>query len=52
MGTARKQIAPEAIEMLKSYEWTGNIRELRNVIERLIILGSPTITAEDVKAYK
>lgn len=52
MGIARKQITPEAIEMLKSYEWTGNIRELRNVIERLIILGSPTITAEDVKTYK
>ncbi len=52
MGIARKQITTEAIEMLKSYEWTGNIRELRNVIERLIILGSPTITAEDVNIYK
>lgn len=52
MGTARKNIAPEALEALKEYEWTGNIRELRNVIERLIILGSPVITAEEVKMYK
>lgn len=52
MGIARKNITPEAIETLKSYEWTGNIRELRNVVERLIILGSPTITEEEVKLYK
>ena len=52
MGIAQKHIEPEAINILKSYEWTGNIRELRNVVERLIILGSPTITAEEVKTYK
>ena len=52
MGIARKKITPEAVETLKGYEWTGNIRELRNVIERLIILGSPVITAEEVKMYK
>lgn len=52
MRIARKQITAEAMETLKSYEWTGNIRELRNVTERLIILGSPTITADDVKLYK
>lgn len=52
MGIARKQITPEAVATLKSYEWSGNIRELRNVIERLIILGSQTITDEEVKIYK
>ena len=52
MGIARKNITPEAIETLIGYEWSGNIRELRNVVERLIILGSPTITAEEVKLYK
>jgi len=52
MGIAHKHITPEAIEVLQGYEWTGNIRELRNVVERLIILGSPTITAEEVKIYR
>lgn len=52
MRIARKQISPQAVELLKSYEWTGNIRELRNVVERLIILGSPTITEEEVRQYK
>lgn len=52
MGIAPKQIAPDALEALKASEWTGNIRELRNVIERLIILCSSTITAEDVKMYR
>lgn len=52
MGIASKSITPEAIEVLKECEWTGNIRELRNVVERLIILGNPTITEEDVRLYK
>ena len=52
MGIAQKNITPEALQALKSYEWTGNIRELRNVVERLIILGSPTTTAEEVSMYK
>lgn len=52
MGIAQKQITPEAVEILTDYEWTGNIRELRNVVERLIILGSPVITAEEVKLYR
>ncbi|MDE5610732.1 MAG: sigma 54-interacting transcriptional regulator, partial [Odoribacter sp.] len=52
MGVASKSITPEAIEALKECEWTGNIRELRNVVERLIILGNPTITEEDVRLYK
>ncbi len=52
MGIAHKNITPEAIGALKAFEWSGNIRELRNVVERLIILGNPTITEEDVKMYK
>ena len=37
--------------MLKDYNWTGNIRELRNVIERLIILGDNPISVDDIKKY-
>jgi DNA-binding NtrC family response regulator len=40
-----------AIEELKSYEWSGNIRELRNVVERLTILCDSTVTVEDIKKY-
>ena len=50
-NTSIKSIDPEAIVLLKNYNWTGNIRELRNVVERLVILSGKTITAEDVKAY-
>lgn len=46
-----KTISPEAIVELQSITWTGNIREFRNVIERLIILTTGEITADDVKAY-
>ncbi len=41
----------EALEQLKKYEWTGNVRELRNVVERLSILCDTTITADDVRLY-
>lgn len=50
-GTAVKHIEPEAIKLLQQYNWTGNIRELRNVVERLVILSGKTITDEDVKNY-
>lgn len=52
MGIAPKTLTPQAIDTLKEYEWSGNIRELRNVIERLIILCGTTITDDDVKMYK
>jgi two-component system nitrogen regulation response regulator NtrX len=39
------------MEVLQQYNWTGNIRELRNVVERLIILSGKSITLEDVEAY-
>lgn len=50
-GIPIKKINPAAQEALKSLPWTGNIRELRNVIERLIILSDKIITAEDVRAF-
>jgi two-component system, NtrC family, nitrogen regulation response regulator NtrX len=50
-GIAKKIIADEAIKALEDYNWTGNIRELRNVVERLVILSGKTITKEDVKNY-
>lgn len=49
--TAPKQIDDEAVAALQAMPWTGNIRELRNVIERLIILSEERITADDVKLY-
>lgn len=50
-GTAKKKITDEAIATLQRAEWTGNIRELRNVVERLVIMCGETITAEDVIKY-
>ena len=50
-GQTKKEIEPQAVALLKSYNWTGNIRELRNVVERLIILSGPVIKAEDVEKY-
>jgi DNA-binding NtrC family response regulator len=50
-GVAKKTIDNEALKLLQMYNWTGNIRELRNVVERLIILSGKTITAEDINTY-
>jgi len=50
-GTSKKEIDESALKKLQQNPWTGNIRELRNVVERLVILGSKTITEEDVKKY-
>jgi DNA-binding NtrC family response regulator len=50
-GIAKKIIDADAIRLLSQYNWTGNIRELRNVVERLIILSGKNITAEDVNNY-
>ncbi|MBI3139151.1 MAG: sigma-54-dependent Fis family transcriptional regulator [Sphingobacteriales bacterium] len=50
-GIAKKQTEQEAIQLLQQYNWTGNIRELRNVVERLVILSGKSITAEDVRNY-
>ena len=50
-GTAKKSFSLEALKLLQAYDWTGNIRELRNVVERLIILGDTEVTVSDVKAF-
>ena len=50
-GVTRKAFSEKAIKLLKSYDWTGNIRELRNVVERLIILGGKEVSEEDVKLF-
>jgi transcriptional regulator with GAF, ATPase, and Fis domain len=50
-GTSKKDISPAAVAKLQEFPWTGNIRELRNVVERLVILGEKTISLEDVKKY-
>jgi DNA-binding NtrC family response regulator len=50
-GQPKKAIDKKAIELLQKYKWTGNIRELRNVVERLIILSGKMITTEDVENY-
>jgi DNA-binding NtrC family response regulator len=47
----QKEIEPDAVIALKEHNWTGNIRELRNVVERLIILSDKTITKKDVEIY-
>ena len=50
-GIAVKEFEPAAIKALQQIQWTGNIRQLRNVVERLIILAGPKITKADVEAY-
>ena len=50
-GQPLKTIDKPAMDALKNHDWTGNIRELRNVVERLIILSGKTITGEDVSSY-
>jgi DNA-binding NtrC family response regulator len=50
-GNAQKEFSKDAINLLQEYDWTGNIRELRNVIERLIILGGSEISESDVKLF-
>jgi DNA-binding NtrC family response regulator len=50
-GGAKKAFSDEAIELLQAYDWTGNIRELRNVVERLIILGEQEVSKNDVQLF-
>ena len=50
-GTSPKKFSVKAIKLLQEYDWTGNIRELRNVIERLIILGGQEVSEQDVKLF-
>lgn len=50
-GAAAKELEDAAVKELEKHDWTGNIRELRNVVERLVILSDKKITAKDVKSY-
>lgn len=50
-GIARKNFSEGALKGLTETDWTGNIRELRNIVERLVILGDQTITEDDVKLF-
>jgi two-component system nitrogen regulation response regulator NtrX len=50
-GNAKKKFSKDAVKLLQEYDWTGNIRELRNVVERLIILGGSEISENDVKLF-
>jgi two-component system, NtrC family, nitrogen regulation response regulator NtrX len=50
-GMPKKMIADDAVRQLQDYNWSGNIRELRNVVERLVILSGKSINREDVKTY-
>jgi two-component system nitrogen regulation response regulator NtrX len=50
-GNAKKEFSPNAVALLQELDWTGNIRELRNVVERLIILGGQEISEDDVKKF-
>lgn len=50
-GTPLKEFSEDAIKLLQDYDWTGNIRELRNVVERLIILGEKQVSENDVKLF-
>ena len=50
-GSTKKEFSDKAIKLLQEYDWTGNIRELRNVVERLIILGEKIVSENDVKLF-
>ena len=50
-GSPAKVFSKNAVKKLQEYDWTGNIRELRNVVERLIILGEKEVSEEDVKLF-
>ena len=50
-GMPEKTFSPEAIALLQEKKWPGNIRELKNVVERLLILGGPTVSAQNVRDF-
>ena len=50
-GMPSREVDPDAMQLLVDKSWTGNIRELRNVVERLLILSGDRITASDVRSY-
>ena len=50
-GIETKEFSKDSLKLLEEYDWSGNVRELRNVIERLIILGGNPITKEDINLF-
>jgi DNA-binding NtrC family response regulator len=50
-GAAKKKIEADALSEMQKHDWTGNIRELRNVVERLVIMSQNSVTLDDVKKY-
>ena len=50
-GNKPRKFSPEAVELLKQKHWPGNIRELDNVVDRLLILGGDPVSADDVRMY-
>ena len=50
-GMPEKKFSPEAVALLQEKKWPGNIRELKNVVERLLILGDPTVSAQNVRDF-
>ena len=50
-GNTPKKFSDKAVKLLQEYDWTGNIRELRNVVERLVILGASEVSENDVKLF-
>lgn len=50
-GDQMKSFSPEAMEYMKNLPWTGNVRELRNVVERLVIMCDQVISVDEVKLY-
>jgi DNA-binding NtrC family response regulator len=50
-GNVEKKFSSKALELLENYDWSGNVRELRNVIERLLILGDNEISETNVKMF-
>jgi len=50
-GLKNKRFSSEALQKLKNYPWSGNVRELRNVVERLMILGDNPITSENINQF-
>ncbi len=50
-GNSQKSFHEDAIKLLQEYDWTGNVRELRNIVERLLILGGDVISENDVNLF-
>jgi DNA-binding NtrC family response regulator len=50
-GSRKKTVESKALKLMEAHPWSGNIRELRNVVERLVIMSGDSISPEDVRKY-